>query len=226
MRVEISSRSTPYEFHSPNGRLLFSIEEAVLSHERFDGRMIPAVKRVNFNRGDSVSVLLYAGQTDEIVLVEQFRYPVYASHPDSEREGNGWILETVAGIKDARGPDVARRELFEETGYALRGALEHLTTVYVSPGGTSERIELYLAHVSKVEGIVKHAGLDAEEMQRQVESGAFSAIVDQQVDEGRALGINGVPTFIFNDRYAVVGAHPYDVFQQVMDKINSEADEA
>ncbi len=70
------------------------------------------------------------------------------------------------------------------------------------------------------------AGLDAAEMQRQVESGAFSAIVGQQVDEGRALGINGVPTFIFNDRYAVVGAHPYDVFQQVMDKINSEADEA
>ncbi len=162
MRVEISSRSTPYEFHSPNGRLLFSIEEAVLSHERFDGRMIPAVKRVNFNRGDSVSVLLYAEETDEVVLVEQFRFPVYASYPESEREGNGWILETVAGVKDARGPAVARRELLEETGYALSGALEHLTTIYASPGGSSERIELYLARVSKLEGIRRHAGLDSE----------------------------------------------------------------
>ena len=69
-------------------------------------------------------------------------------------------------------------------------------------------------------------GLDAEEMQRAVESGAFSAIVDLQVNEGHALGINGVPTFIFDGRYAVVGAHPYEVFRQVMDKINSEADEA
>ena len=162
MRVEISSRSTPYEFHSPNGRLLFSIEEAVLSHERFDGRMIPAVKRVNFNRGDSVSVLLYAEETDEVVLVEQFRFPVYASYPESEREGNGWILETVAGVKDTRGPAVARRELLEETGYALSGALEHLTTIYASPGGSSERIELYLARVSKLEGIRRHAGLDSE----------------------------------------------------------------
>jgi ADP-ribose pyrophosphatase len=162
MRVEISSRSTPYEFHSPNGRLLFSIEEAVLSHERFDGRMIPAVKRVNFNRGDSVSVLLYAEETDEVVLVEQFRFPVYASYPESDREGNGWILETVAGVKDARGPAVARRELLEETGYALSDALEHLTTIYASPGGSSERIELYLAHVSILEGIRKHAGLDIE----------------------------------------------------------------
>ncbi len=162
MRVEISSLSTPYEFHSPNGRLLFSIEEAVLSHERFDGRMSHAVKRVNFNRGDSVSVLLYAEDTDEVVLVEQFRYPVYASDPESERGGNGWILETIAGVKDARGPDVARRELLEETGYALNGALERLTTIFVSPGGTSERVELYLARVSRVEGIRKHAGLEPE----------------------------------------------------------------
>ncbi|MDE2890214.1 MAG: NUDIX hydrolase [Gemmatimonadota bacterium] len=162
MRVEISSRSTPYEFHSPHGRVLFCMEEALVSHERFDGRMSPAVKRVNFSRGDSVAVLLYADNTDEVVLVEQFRYPVYAGYHESERDGKGWILETVAGIKDARGPDVGRRELLEETGYALRGELEHLTTVYVSPGGTSERTELYLARVSKLEGIRRHAGLEAE----------------------------------------------------------------
>ncbi len=186
MKVKISSQSTPYEFRLPDGRALFRIEETVLSHERFDGRMSTAVRRVNFNRGDSVSVLLYAGQTDEIVLVEQFRYPVYASHPESEREGNGWILETVAGIKDARGPDVARRELFEETGYALRGALEHLTTVYVSPGGTSERIELYLAHVSKVEGIVKHAGLDAEAEDIRPHTIPFAEAL-QMVTDGRIV---------------------------------------
>lgn len=162
MRVKVSNRSTPYAFHSPHGQVLFRMEEAEVSHERFDGRMSPPSVRVNFSRGDSVAVLLYAGDTDEIVLVEQFRYPVYASLPESERAGRGWILETVAGIKDAGGPDVARRELLEETGYALSGALEHLTTAYVSPGGTSERVELYLAHVSKLEGIRKHAGLEAE----------------------------------------------------------------
>lgn len=162
MKVEVSSHSTPYEFHSPHGRVLFSMEEAMVSHERFDGRMSPAVKRVHFSRGDSVAVLLYADDTDEVVLVEQFRYPVYAGYPESERDGKGWILETVAGIKDARGPDVARRELLEETGYALQGELEHLTTVYVSPGGTSERTELYLARVNRLEGIRKHAGLESE----------------------------------------------------------------
>ena len=162
MRVEISSRSTPYEFQSSHGHVLFSMEEALVSHERFDGRMSPAVKRVNFSRGDSVAVLLYAGETDEIVLVEQFRYPVYASYPESERAGRGWILETVAGIKDARGPDVARREILEETGYTLQGELEHLTTVYVSPGGTSERTELYLARVNRLDGVRRHAGLESE----------------------------------------------------------------
>ncbi|MDE2998972.1 MAG: NUDIX hydrolase [Gemmatimonadota bacterium] len=162
MKVEVSSRSTPYEFRSPHGRVLFCMEEAKVSHERFDGRMSPVVKRVNFSRGDSVAVLLYARETDEVVLVEQFRYPVYAGYPESERDGKGWILETVAGIKDARGPDVARREILEETGYALQGELEHLTTVYVSPGGTSERTELYLARVNRLDGIRRHAGLEAE----------------------------------------------------------------
>ncbi len=162
MRVEVSCRSTPYEYQPLQGPVRFSMEEAVLSYERFDGRMSPTVKRVNFNRSDSVSVLLYAWETDEIVLVEQFRYPAYASHPESERDGKGWILETVAGIKDARGPDVARRELLEETGFTLVGDLELLTTAYVSPGGTSERVELYLARVRTPEGIRKHAGLETE----------------------------------------------------------------
>lgn len=186
MRVEISCQSTPYEFHSPHGQVLFRMEEAEVSHERFDGRMSPPVTRVNFSRGDSVAVLLYAGDTDEIVLVEQFRYPVYASHPESERAGRGWILETVAGIKDAGGADVARRELLEETGYALSGALEHLTTAYVSPGGTSERVELYLAHVSKLEGIRKHAGLEAETEDIRTHTIPFSEAL-RMVADGRIV---------------------------------------
>ena len=32
--------------------------------------------------------------------------------------------------------------------------------------------------------------------------------------------MTGVPTFIFNERYAVVGAQEYDVFEQVMGRLN------
>ena len=162
MKVELKTLTTPYRFVLPGGHVLFRIEEATLSHELFNGKMSPDITRVNFERGDGVGVLLYAADTDEVVLIEQFRYPVYASDPEGDRQGRGWILEIVAGIKDAEGHAVARRELFEETGYELTDPLEHLTTFYVSPGGTSERLELYLARVRKAGGIREQTGLTAE----------------------------------------------------------------
>ena len=162
MKVEIKKTEVPYEYRFPDGRVFFRVEKATLSHERFDGSISPEISRTNFNRGDGVGVLLYSEEAEEVVLVEQFRYPVNASFPKNQRDGKGWILEIVSGIKDADGQAVARRELLEETGYHLRGALEHLSTFYVSPGGTSERIELYLAKVKKAEGILKEAGIPSE----------------------------------------------------------------
>ena len=63
------------------------------------------------------------------------------------------------------------------------------------------------------------AGLDAEEMQRHVEAGTYRATVDAQIGEAQALGLTGVPTFIFDDRYAIVGAQPFSVFAGVMDRL-------
>ncbi|MDP6776229.1 MAG: NUDIX hydrolase [Candidatus Latescibacteria bacterium] len=162
MKVEIKRVSSPYEYALPNGRTLFRVDEAVLSHERFDGTMSPDLTRVNFERGDGVGVLLYASDSNEVVLVEQFRYPVYASLPEGAPGPRGWLVEIVAGIKDAEGHVVAQRELLEETGYELSDPLERLTTVYASPGGSSERIELYLARVKQALGIRDRAGLPSE----------------------------------------------------------------
>ena len=162
MKVEIKKTEVPYEHRFPDGRVFFRVEKATLSHERFDGSMSPDISRTNFNRGDGVGVILYSEEDEEVVLVEQFRYPVHAGFPENQRDGKGWILEIVSGIKDADGQAVARRELFEETGYSLKGSLEHLSTFYVSPGGTSERIDLYLARVKKAEGILKEAGMSSE----------------------------------------------------------------
>jgi len=162
VRVEIHNVDRPYEYRLPDGRVLFCLEQAELSHERFDGSMGSPVTRVNFERGDGVGVVLYADSTDEVVLVEQFRYPAYASRSEPGGPSKGWLLEIVAGIKDDAGHVVAQRELLEETGYELTESLEHLTTFYVSPGGTSERLELYLAHVRHPDGVQRHTGLAAE----------------------------------------------------------------
>ncbi len=68
----------------------------------------------------------------------------------------------------------------------------------------------------------EEVGLDAGAMQDAVESGKYQAAVEEQIAEAHQLGITGVPTYIFNDKYAVVGAHPYEVFEDVMEKLASE----
>jgi predicted DsbA family dithiol-disulfide isomerase len=62
-------------------------------------------------------------------------------------------------------------------------------------------------------------GMDADAMQRETEAGNYRAAVDRQIAEARALGITGVPAYIFDDQYAVVGAQPYEVFQQAMARL-------
>ena len=55
----------------------FKVEEVHLSFEKFDGSMSPVVRRLNFERGDSVAALLYQKESDAVFLVNQFKYPAY-----------------------------------------------------------------------------------------------------------------------------------------------------
>jgi nudix-type nucleoside diphosphatase (YffH/AdpP family) len=119
----------------------FKVEEAHVRFEQFDGHMSPTVRRLNFERGDSVAAVLYNVATDQIILVDQFKYPTY-------EKGPGWITEVIAGMIDpGESPEIAvRREVLEEVGYSVT-KVEHISTFYVSPGGSSERIFLYYAEV-------------------------------------------------------------------------------
>jgi ADP-ribose pyrophosphatase len=118
----------------------FKVEKAVLQHEKFDGSMSGEIDRLNFDRGNTVAVILYNKTNNSVVLVRQFRYPAYVDN------GPGWLIECVAGIKDNGEAPVARKEVLEETGYKI-DKLKYLTQFYPSPGGCSERISIYLAYV-------------------------------------------------------------------------------
>jgi len=132
MKVKILKESREYDG-------FFKIDKALLQYEKFNGEMSREITRLNFNRGDSVAVLLYNEDKDSVILVRQFRYPAYVNN------GPGWILETIAGIiGDGRDAiSVARAELLEEAGYEV-GNMKLISKFYVSPGGTSERIHLYV----------------------------------------------------------------------------------
>ena len=134
----------------------FKLSEAEVSFERFDGTMSRPVKRLNFERGDSVAALLYNSDSRRVLLVEQFKYPTY-------EHGPGWILEAVAGIvePDETPESALRREVLEEVGYEI-GTLEPIATFYVSPGGSSERVFLHYAEVTDAGKVGDGGGVGAE----------------------------------------------------------------
>ncbi|MEP7287602.1 MAG: NUDIX hydrolase [Chloroflexota bacterium] len=149
-RVEILSKKLVFD------KFIFRIEEVHLRHERFNGTMSNELVRLNLNRGDSVAAIIHDRKTDTVAMVEQFRFSAY-------EKGLGWLVEAPAGIIEAgEDPQKAmQRELQEELGYEVN-ALSHISTFFVSPGGTSERIHLYYASVNPTNKTARGGGLESE----------------------------------------------------------------
>lgn len=153
------------------------LDRATVSYSKFDG----GTREFTFEcleRGDAAAVLLLDPVAHKVWLVEQFRYATLAGI-------GGWIEELPAGVIRANEPpdESARREVSEETGFNVE-RLEHISTFYVSPGGTSERIHLYLA-------LVKRGENDPEVAERTRDVEEDIRLIEVDVDDFLAEAKNG-----------------------------------
>jgi ADP-ribose pyrophosphatase len=182
--VKILDLVEDYSFGS-----MFCVFRATLRYRRFDGHMSEEITRINFERGDSVGVLLYDLDEEVVVLSRQFRYPVYTGlDPEILKEGGArqaWLLEVMAGVIDPGHSvvEIASKELLEEAGYVVQGGYRPIATVYPSPGGTSERIYLFLGLVTHKDQINAGGGLASEGEDIQVESLSFQESM-MMIDQG------------------------------------------
>jgi ADP-ribose pyrophosphatase len=116
--------------------------------------------------------------------VRQFRYPVYTTLDADARSGaeveQAWLLELVAGVieRDHTVGQVANKELLEEAGYRVIGGLEPITTIWPSPGGTSERIHLFLGEVDGSMRTGAGGGVVAEGEDIRIETYALGEAMD------------------------------------------------
>ena len=135
-QFEVLDKSTCYSG-------FFRLEKYRLRHELFAGGWSAEISRECLERGHAVAVLLYDPDTDQVVLLEQFRIGAL------EFPGGPWLVEIVAGIMDdpdETAEEVARRETLEEAGCEVLD-LVPICRYLVSAGGTSETITLFCGRI-------------------------------------------------------------------------------
>lgn len=166
-------------------RGFYRLDRIKLRHRQYAGGMGPQLTRELFVRHDAVCVLPYDPQRDEVVLIEQFRVGAM------EKVANPWLLELVAGLidKDEEPEEVARREAIEEADLTLT-SLWPITQYFPSPGGSNERVHLFVGRCSS-EGAGGVHGLaeEGEDIRVQVMAleDALSAVRDGRIDNAASI---------------------------------------
>jgi len=122
---------------------------------RRDGHWQRQVREV-YDRGPAAAVLLHDETTDNVILVRQFRMPIYVSGRD------GGLLEVCAGLLDGDDPETCvRREAEEEAGIRI-GALRHAFDADMSPGSVVETVSCFVGSYDGAASIAAGGGLEAE----------------------------------------------------------------
>ena len=166
-------------------RGFYQLDRLHLRHRLFAGGMGKLINRELFVRHDAVCVLPYDPQRDCVVLIEQFRVGAL------DKSVNPWLIELVAGLidKDEQPEEVARREAVEEAGLAL-AELWPLTQYYPSPGGSDERVHLYVGRCdSRGAGGVHGLEEEGEDIRVLVWSldEALAALDDGRIDNAASI---------------------------------------
>lgn len=135
----------------------YGIEEAALQFRRHDGTMSPVLNRSALMVGQAAVVLPYDPVRDTVLLVEQFRAPVYLTGDRAP-----WVWEPVAGLVDpGETPETAaKREAVEEAGLTVK-RLEKAGAAYSSTGSSGEYIHLYIG-IADLTETTDTGGLESE----------------------------------------------------------------
>src|SRR5262249_6964358 len=67
-------------------------------------------------------------------------------------------------------------------------------------------------------------GLDGTELRAAIQDGRYADVIDENGRMASSVGIDAIPAHIFGRRFLVLGAQSYEVFKQVIDRLNSPVD--
>jgi predicted DsbA family dithiol-disulfide isomerase len=77
-----------------------------------------------------------------------------------------------------------------------------------------------VSHLAVLKDVAARAGVDVAGMEAAVQENRFGDYLDTRRAQAEELGITGIPAHVIADRYLVMGAQPYDLFERVMAKLD------
>lgn len=181
------------------------VTDAVITHRAFqldpsattEGRRTVDVLAAKYGL-DEAGVMQMMGQVTEVAASEGLDYR---------------LLDGISG-----NTVLAHRLLLwaQEQGRAQE-LLELLYSAYFESAEPVFTLDQLLPYVTQ-------AGLDAAAARISMESDAYSAEVESDAELARAFGANGVPFFVFDRKFGISGAQPFEVFVETIKKSAEEAE--
>ena len=141
--------------------------------------------RETYDPGDAAALLPYDLARRTVVLVRQFRYPVYVNGHDD------LLVEAVAGKLDDESPEARiRAEAEEETGYRL-GEIRKVFEAFMSPGSITEKLHFFVAEYEPGMRIGSGGGLadegeDIEVLELPIDQ-ALAMIADGRIADAKTI---------------------------------------
>lgn len=124
-------------------------------------------------------------------------------------------------------------ELNLENSIVANSFKAHRLLQFAKSQGKANEVKekLFEAHFSQAKNIDDNealvevavsAGLDGEQTEEILRSDKYADEVKQDEQAARNIGVQGVPFFVFNNKYGVSGAQPEETFLEILNKVRAE----
>ena len=175
MSEDISSRIRLRELKLLSDRH-YTLRVASFDYRRGDGQW-QHQERESYDLGDAAMVLPFDRVRNRVLLIQQFRWPVFES---GYRQP---LIEVIAGKLDGDTPEACvRREAMEEAGVTITNP-RLISHCFTSPGAVKERASAFLADYDSTAARAKGGGHEHE--------GEDITVLEMSLDEALAMAASG-----------------------------------
>ncbi len=150
----------------------YLLEKITFERQRSDGKTQTVTREV-YDTGHGAVILLYDPARARVVLVKQFRLPVFLSGYD------GHLIEAVAGKLEGEDPETRIvKELEEEAGFKIAKPVR-IFEAFMSPGSFMEKLTFFVARYTQADRVGPGGGL--------AEEGEDIEVLEPTLDEALAM---------------------------------------